>query len=156
MPCLCGPRQRKSCDLGSKNSATNLEASRSPARVHDAFPATVLALPEETGSKLIGWTFGAARQSSTLPTDATLLWDSVRTITRLVGDLDDKLPNGVKGFTNHTRSARRRMQQLQRMTAQQRQQQQQQQEPKYRELLRITGQVVQNARQVVEQTKRCL
>jgi IS5 family transposase len=84
------------------------------------------------------------------PTDATLLWDSVRTITRLVGDLHDKLPNGVKGFTNRTRSARRCMQQLQRMTAQQRQQQQ---EPKYRELLRITGQVVSNARQVVEQTK---
>jgi IS5 family transposase len=36
------------------------------------------------------------------------------------------------------------------MTAQQRQQQQ---VPKYRELLGITGQVVQNARQVVEQTK---
>ena len=84
------------------------------------------------------------------PTDATLLWDSVRTITRLVEDLHDKLPNGVQGFTNRTRSARRRMQQIQRMTAPQRQQQQ---ETKYRELLRITGQVVQNARQVVEQTK---
>jgi IS5 family transposase len=85
------------------------------------------------------------------PTDATLLWDSVRTITRLVGDLHDKLPNGVQGFTIRTRSAQRRMQQLQRMTARQRQQQQL---PKYRELLRITGQVVQNARQVVEQTKK--
>ena len=84
------------------------------------------------------------------PTDATLLWDSVRTITRLVGDLHDQLPNGVKGFTNRTRSARRRMQQIQRMTAQQRQQQQ---ESKYRELLGITGHVVQNSRQVVEQTK---
>jgi len=84
------------------------------------------------------------------PTDATLLWDSVRTITRLVEDLHDQLPNGVQGFTNRTRSARRRMQQIQRMTAQQRQQQQ---ETKYRELLRITGQVVQNARQVVEQTR---
>src|SRR5260370_13223205 len=81
------------------------------------------------------------------PTDATLLWDSVRTITRLVGDLHDKLHNGAKGFTNRTRSARRRMQQLQRMSAQQRQQQQ---ETKYRELLRITGQVVSNARQAVE------
>lgn len=29
------------------------------------------------------------------PTDATLLWGSVRTITRLVEDLHDKLPNGV-------------------------------------------------------------
>src|SRR5262252_1266450 len=76
------------------------------------------------------------------PTDGTLLWDSVRTITRLVEDLRDKLPNGVKGFTNRTHSARRRMQQIQRMTAQQRQQQQ---VPKYRELLTITRQVVQNA-----------
>ena len=84
------------------------------------------------------------------PTDGTLLWDSVRTITRLVKQLHDKLPNGVKGFINRTRSARRRMQQIQRMTAQQRQQQQ---ETKYRELLRITGQVVHNARQIVEQTK---
>lgn len=83
------------------------------------------------------------------PTDGTLLWDSVRTITRLVKELHDKLPNGVKGFTNRTRSARRRMQQIQRMTAQQRQQQQ---ETKYRELLRITGQVVHSARQIVEQT----
>jgi IS5 family transposase len=84
------------------------------------------------------------------PTDGTLLWDSVRTITRLVKELHDKLPNGVQGFTNRTRSARRRMQQIQRMTAQQRQQQQ---VPKYRELLTITRQVVQNARQVVEQSK---
>ena len=84
------------------------------------------------------------------PTDATLLWDSVRTITRLVEDLHDKLPDGVKGFTNRTRRARRRMQQIQPMTAAQRQQQQ---ETKYRELLRISGQVVSNARQVVEQAK---
>jgi IS5 family transposase len=84
------------------------------------------------------------------PTDATLLWDSVRTITRLVGDLHDQLPNGVQGFTNRTRSARRRMQHIQRMTAQQREQQQL---PEYRALLRITGLVVQNARQVVERTQ---
>ena len=84
------------------------------------------------------------------PTDATLLWDSLRTITGLVEDLHNKLPNGVQGFTNRTRSARRRMQQIQRMTAAQRQQQQL---PKYRELLRITSQVVQNARQVVQQTE---
>ena len=34
------------------------------------------------------------------PTDATLLWDSVRTLTRLVGELHEQLPHGVKGFTN--------------------------------------------------------
>jgi IS5 family transposase len=85
------------------------------------------------------------------PTDATLLWDTVRSITRLVDNLDEKLPRGVKGFTNRTRSARRRMQALQRMTARQREQQQ---TPKYRELIRITEQVVRNAKQVIAAAKR--
>jgi transposase, IS5 family len=79
------------------------------------------------------------------PTDATLLWDTVRTLTRLVEDLHRKLPKGVTGFTNRTRSARRRMQAIQRMTARQREQQQ---TPKYRELIRITEQVVQDAKPV--------
>jgi transposase, IS5 family len=85
------------------------------------------------------------------PTDATLLWDTVRTITRLVWDLHEKLPQGVKGFTDRTRSVRRRMQAIQRMTARQREQQQ---TPKYRELIRLTEQVVQNAKQVVAAAKR--
>src|SRR5438552_842323 len=84
------------------------------------------------------------------PTDATLLWDSVRTITRLIADLHEKLPDGVQGFTNRTRSTRRRMQAIQRMTAAERTHQQ---EPKYRELIGITEQVVNNARQVVEKAK---
>jgi transposase, IS5 family len=75
-----------------------------------------------------------------------LLWDSVRTITRLIDHLDERLPRGVKGFTSRTLSARRRMQALQRMTARQREQQQ---IPKYRELIRITEQVVRDARQVI-------
>src|SRR5437867_10544368 len=84
------------------------------------------------------------------PTDATLLWDAVRTITHLIEDLHEKLPDGVQGFTNRTRSARRRMQAIQRMSAAERTHQQ---EPKYRELIRITEQVVNNARQVVEKAK---
>jgi IS5 family transposase len=84
------------------------------------------------------------------PTDASLLWDSVRKITSLIKDLHEKLPAGVQGFTNRTRSARRRMQALQRMSAAERTKQQ---EPKYRELIRITGQVVNNARQAVEKAK---
>ena len=88
------------------------------------------------------------------PTDSSLLADGVRVLSRLVGRaktlLGETAPTGRDLVRDRTRSARRRMQQIQRMTAQQRQQQQQ---PKYRELLRITGQVVQNARQVVEQTK---
>jgi len=65
------------------------------------------------------------------PTDATLLWDTVRTVTRLVEELHEKLPQGVEGFTKRTRSARRRMQEIERMTATQREQQQ---TSKYREL----------------------
>ncbi len=85
------------------------------------------------------------------PTDSTLLWDSVRVITRLVGNLDDLLPHGVPGFTNRTRSARRRMQEIQRMTAKERLGQL---VPKYRELIRTTEQVVENARQVLKKTAR--
>ena len=85
------------------------------------------------------------------PTDSTLLWDSVRVITRLVGDLDDLLPHGVPGFTNRTRSARRRMQEIQRMTSKERPQQL---APKYRQLIRTTEQVVENARAVLKKTER--
>ena len=84
------------------------------------------------------------------PTDATLLWDSVRTVTRLVGSLDEELPQGVPGFTNRSQSAQRRMQELERMTPQQREKRQKE---TYRELIQITGQVTENARQVVEKTK---
>ncbi len=84
------------------------------------------------------------------PTDNTLLWDVVRVITRLVGRLAELVPNGIAGFTNRTRSARRRMQEIQRMTARQRHTQQQ---GKYRHLIGITQQVVHNARGVLEKTK---
>ena len=85
------------------------------------------------------------------PTDATLLWDTVRTVTRPIDKLHEELPRGVQGFTNRTRSARRRMQELERMSATQRQTQQ---VPKYRELLRLTEQVLDNARQVVKKTAK--
>jgi IS5 family transposase len=85
------------------------------------------------------------------PTDSTLLWDSVRVITRLVGRLGALLPQGIPGFTNRTRSARRRMQEIQRMTAKERQSQL---VPKYRELIGIAGQVVENARLILKKTER--
>ena len=56
------------------------------------------ALPEETGSKQIGWTYGALHQSSTLPTDSNLLGDGVRVLIRamkrigeIAGEQGDKL-----------------------------------------------------------------
>ena len=85
------------------------------------------------------------------PTDNTRLWDSVRVLTRLVGQLHDLLPAGVGAFTNRTRAARRRMQEIQRMTARARHTQQ---VPTYRALIGIAAQVVQGARAVVARTQR--
>jgi len=85
------------------------------------------------------------------PTDSTLLWDTVRVVTRLVGNLDNLLPHGVQGFTNRNRSARRRMQEILRMTPKERHHRL---VPKYRELIRTTGQVVGNAREVLKKTER--
>jgi len=85
------------------------------------------------------------------PTDNTLLWDTVRVITRLVGRLGEAVGQAVKGFRNHTRAARRRMQQIQRMTAQQRQEQQTR---KYRQLIGITEEVVSGARGVLQRTRK--
>jgi len=81
------------------------------------------------------------------PTDSTLLWDSVRVITRLVRSFLAQLPAGGPAFSNRTRSARRRMQEISRMTTVQRQSQL---VPKYRALLRITEQVVRDARRVLD------
>lgn len=85
------------------------------------------------------------------PTDSTLLWDSVRVITRLIGCLNALLPQGVGAFTNRRRCARRRMQEIQRMTPKQRPTRQVR---KYRELIRTTEQVVQNAREVLTKTSK--
>jgi IS5 family transposase len=85
------------------------------------------------------------------PTDNTLLWDSVRVITRLVRQLDDLLPAGVGPFTNRTRAARRRMQEIQRMTTRERHTQQ---VPTYRALIRVAEQAVHDARAVVKRPHR--
>lgn len=85
------------------------------------------------------------------PTDNTLLWDTVRVITRLVDHLAQALGRRLKAFHNRTRAARRRMQAIQRMTPTQRHQQQTQ---IYRQLIALTEQVVASARRVVKQTEK--
>jgi IS5 family transposase len=80
------------------------------------------------------------------PTDATLLWDCVRVVTRLVRGLAALRPDGTPHFPNRTRWARRRMQALQRLTPTQRETQQ---VPRYRALIRGTAQIVQAARAVL-------
>ena len=85
------------------------------------------------------------------PTDNTLLWDSVRVVTRLVERLMERLPVELCGFTNRTRSARRRMQEIQRMSSKQRGHSQ---VGKYRQLIGLTEQVVAEARGLLQQTKK--
>ena len=146
---------------------TDFDCHRVPK--HDAFnrafnrltPATMQAINQAVVQTAVQLGLEDGKQSRVdttvvetdihFPTDATLLWDTVRTVTRLIEDLHETLPRGVQGFTNRTRSARRRMQALERMTAQERHTQQ---EPKYRELLGITGQVLENARQVIKKAGR--
>lgn len=118
--------------------------------INDAVVKAAVALGLENGKKL--------RVDTTVvetdihhPTDSTLLWDTVRVVTRLVGRLGDLLPDGVPGFTNRSRSARRRMQEIQRMTPRERQERL---VSKYRELIRTTELVVGNAREVLKKTER--
>lgn len=118
--------------------------------INEAVVQSAVALGLENGKKL--------RVDTTVvetdihhPTDSSLLWDTVRVVTRLVGNLNDLLPGGVQGFTKRNRSARRRMQEIYRMTPKERHQRLIR---KYRELIRITEQVVGNARDVLRKTER--
>ena len=86
------------------------------------------------------------------PTDNTLLWDVVRVVSRLVGQLAAVLERRrFKDFRDRTRAGRRRMQEIQRMTMRQRQEQQTE---IYRELIGIAEEVVAAARGVLQQTRK--
>jgi transposase, IS5 family len=141
-----------------------------PVPKHDAFnrsfnrltPATIQALNDavvgaavdaglEDGEKLRADTT-VVETNIHWPTDGTLLWDTVRVLTRLIGQLREIAPKHVPKFPNRKRAARRRMQKLQRMTAAQRESQQ---VSTYRQLLTITEEVLQNAERSVAATKRC-
>ena len=127
------------------NRAFNRLTPATLQAVNDAVVQAAVTLGVEDGTKL--------RVDTTVvetdihhPTDSTLLWDTVRVVTRLVQQLDDLLPAGVGLFTVRTRAARRRMYEIQCMTAKERHTQQ---VPTYRALIQITEQVVAEARAVV-------
>jgi IS5 family transposase len=81
------------------------------------------------------------------PTDSMLLWDCVRVLTRNATRIFEDLPRLPARFANRTRAARRRMQEIHRLTPQQRKDQQ---VGKYRELIKVTQQVVDTARAVAK------
>jgi IS5 family transposase len=84
------------------------------------------------------------------PTDNTLLWDVVRVVTRLVRRVAKALKlRRIKGFSDRTRSARRRMFEIERMMTKR----PQRQAHTYRVLIDITEEVVTNARAGLERTR---
>ena len=116
--------------------------------VNDAVIRAAVDLGLEDGTKLRVDTT-VVETNIHYPTDSTLLWDSVRVLTRLVRHLAARLPAGVGRFTNRTHRARRRMHEIHRLapTARPRHQVR-----KYRDLIRVAEQVVHAARTVVERT----
>ena len=127
------------------NRAFNRLTPATLQAVNDAVVQAAVALGVEDGTKLRVDTT-VVETDIRYPTDSTLLWDTVRVVTRLVRQLDDLVPAGVGPFTVRTRAARRRMAEIQRMTAKQRLTQQ---VPTYRALIGITERVVTEARAVV-------
>ena len=132
------------------NRAVNRLTPATLEAVNDAVIRAAVTLGLEDGTKL--------RVDTTVvetdihhPTDNTLLWDSIRVVTRLVRKLNALLPAGVGAFTNRTRAARRRMQEIQRMTARQRPRHQVR---TYRALITIADQVIMDARAVITRTVR--
>ncbi len=135
-----------------------------PVPQHDAFhraftrltPATLRALNDAVVQAAVGLGLEDGthlRVDTTVvetdihfPTDASLLWDAVRVLTRLVRRLGAHVPSARRGVADHTRRARRRMQELSRMTPAQRARRQTR---TYRDLLGVTGSVVATARAAV-------
>jgi IS5 family transposase len=127
------------------NRAHNRIAPATLRTINDLVVRAAVSLDIEDGSKL--------RVDTTVveadihhPTDSSLLWDTVRVVTRLVERLRELLPEAIP-FTRRTRSARRRMQAIERMTARERQQGL---KAKYHELIGIAEQVLPNAERVVQ------
>src|SRR3989442_256057 len=100
------------------NQAFNRLRSTTVERLNDAVVEAAVDDGLEDGSKLRADTT-VVETNIHWPTDATLLWDTVRVLTRLIGRLRDLVPKDVPRFANRKRAARRRMQKLQRMTASQ-------------------------------------
>ncbi|MGH8650268.1 MAG: transposase, partial [Burkholderiales bacterium] len=81
------------------------------------------------------------------PTDSSLLWDSVRVTTRLVGKLGECVPELSQGFHNRSLRARRRKLEIDRMEKSVRPRQMKR---KYRELIAVTQETLSQAQEVAQ------
>jgi IS5 family transposase len=136
---------------------------------HDAFqrafvrltPCTLRRLNEAVVAAAVGMGLedaGHLRVDTTVvetdiryPRDSGLLWDSVRVLTRWVAALRELAPQACQLFPDRTRRARRRMQEIGRMR--ERAQRRRALERKYRDLIHVTAEVVEQAGAVVQRAK---
>lgn len=77
------------------------------------------------------------------PRDSGMLWDTVRVLTRLVARLSELVPAAGQEFPHRSRRARRRMQEIARMRA--RAQRPRTLARKYRDLIEVTAEVIEQA-----------
>lgn len=123
-------------------------------------PATVRRLNEAVVRAIVKLGFEDAKQLRVdtmvvesnihYPTDSTLLWDCVRVLSRLVRvHLAPKLPEAARGFSDHTRRARRRMQEIARMRDR-RGKRQRAWRSKYRDLITLSHTAMVEARQAAD------
>lgn len=135
---------------------------------HDAFQRAFTRLTPATVEKLNRAVVKAAtkerlvdserlRVDSTLvetdihyPTDASLLWDSVRVISRLVGEVKELDPAATRGFNNRTKRARRRMQEISRFSQKDGEETR---KARYRDLIEVSEVAVAQAREVADRAR---
>ena len=80
------------------------------------------------------------------PRDSGLLWDTVRVLSRLVEHIGELAPAAAEQFPRRTRRAKRRMQEIGRMR--ERAQRARSLRRKYRDLITVTTEVIENAEEV--------
>lgn len=110
--------------------------------INDAVVRAAVALKVEDGSKLRVDTT-VVETDIHYPTDSALLWDTVRVLSRLGLRLLAELPDLAVAFPDRRRRAKRRSQEISRLTGKERTRAQVR---KYRDLIRVTEEVMDNAR----------
>ncbi|HEY1472949.1 MAG TPA: ISNCY family transposase [Pseudolabrys sp.] len=146
------------CDPVPKHDAFNRGFNRLTPQtlkaINDLVVQAAVVLGLEDGAKL--------RVDTTVvetdihhPTDNTLLWDVVRVVTRLVGQLAKALKlRRINGFRDRRRATHRRMYDIQRMTTRQRQGAKSRQPATYRALIEIAEEVVASAKAALAKTAK--
>jgi transposase, IS5 family len=122
-------------------------------RINDALIRAAVGLKLEDGAQLRVDTT-VVESDIHYPSDSALLWDGIRTITRLVLEhLAPKLAGVAADFPDRRRRARRRMQELSRMHDR-RGKHERSFRRKYRDLLTVASEVTARAKVVIEQARR--